>query len=476
MSNKMLLNVRLDQRMAMSQQLTQAITLLQYNTLDLKQLVQQHLETNPLMELDEPEDNAEETELISDDEEDQSYLSQYSASIAKSSQYVDSEDESSLENVALPKSLSAFLLEQTLLCKFTLLEQAIAEAIIGCIDDDGRLLISIADLQKTVIAHEEPSLEQIAAVLERIHTFDPIGVGAKNLRECLLIQLAYFPKKDTVWKTAHQIISDHFDLISTKNAKKIIQRLELTHQDYTRALDLIRSLNPYPGREFEGTRDVHVEPELYVKKVKNKWRVFRVDSVLTHVKINKQYQALLKESKKQGPYEALNKELLEAQWLLKGLKRRNETLSLVASHIVEAQEEFLEKGPSAMKAMNIAEVAYACNLHESTISRITSGKYISTPKGIVELKYFFPSHVTMQTGEACSDTAVKEYIKAIISQESHGKVHSDEDIAQLLQQRGINIARRTVAKYREALKILPSYQRTNALFHVGVDEEDVCAI
>jgi RNA polymerase sigma-54 factor len=465
---KMQLTARLDQRLAMSQQLTQAITLLHYNTLDLQQLVQQYIDTNPLIEVDEPESNEETddaAELLAGESDDQYYLNQYSADYVRSSDYSGDEDDSSLENHATPKSLRDYLLEQTLLCQFGILEQVVASAIIDAIDDDGRLTMSVEDIQLTIMDPSVSTLPMIESVLQKVQTFDPIGVAAKDMQECLLIQLRHIGDASNAWQAAYAIISDHFDLVAVKNAKKIIQKLGLSHEAYADAMALVRSLNPNPGRDFTVSLDVKAAPELYVKKIKNKWQVFRSDSILNHIKINKQYQNILKQSKKHASYEVLNKELQEAQWLLKGLKRRNETLLIVASYIVEMQNEFLEKGPAFLRPMNMAEVALAVSLHESTISRITTGKYISTPKGIFELKYFFPSQVLTRSGEGCSDTAVKSHIKDIVATEVNGHIHSDEEIAVILKAKGINIARRTVAKYREALKILPSYQRAHAFYH-----------
>ncbi|MDR3476576.1 MAG: RNA polymerase factor sigma-54 [Gammaproteobacteria bacterium] len=468
MSNKMLLTTRLDQRLSMSQQLTQAITLLQYNTLDLQQLVQQYIETNPLIEVDEPEESEEpdgDAELLAGESDEQYYLSNYSADYSRSHEYTGDEDDSSLENHATPKSLRDYLIEQTLLCKFSLLEQVVAVAIIDAIDDDGRLTMSMEDIRATISEPAIPEMAILEFVLKKIQTFDPLGIAAKDMQECLLIQLNCMENKDIHWQVAYSIISHHFELVAVKNSKKIIQKLGLTHEAYADAMALIRSLNPNPGREFSASVDIKAEPELYIKKIKNKWQVFRSDSILNHVKINKQYQNLLRQSKKHASYDVLNKELQEAQWLLRGLKRRNETLLIVASYIVETQHDFLEKGHAFMLPMNMAEVALAVNLHESTISRITTGKYISTPKGIFELKYFFPSQVLTKTGEGCSDTAVKSHIKDIIASEVNGHIHSDEEMAVILKNKGIHIARRTVAKYREAMKIEPSYQRAHAFFH-----------
>ncbi len=460
MSNKMLVTVKLDQRLMMSQQLRQAIMLLQYNTLELKQFVQQCLEKNPLIETEETEEHVsldETPTMVSGAEEDSSQLFKYSANLSR--RHVNYEDESTIENYSAQKSLREHLLEQTLLCQFDQLQQTIAEAIVDAIDDNGYLTMSLEDLQCAISEMNPPDIHIVKEVLKKVQTFDPVGVGSRDMRECLLLQLDCHLEKNTTWQTAYNIVHDYFDTESFTNSKKIMKQLGVTRQQYQAALVLLRTLDPHPGMQYSENTDMNIEPELYVKKIRNTWRVFLSESILTSIKINTQYQDLIKKNKQHGSYGGLKQELEEAKWLIKGLKKRNETLFAVASHIVELQKDFLDLGPSHMKSMNIADVAQELDLHESTISRVTTGKYIATPRGVFELKYFFPSHVSTQTGEFCSAIAVKELIKEIVSQETEQHALSDSDIAAQLKARGINIARRTVAKYREALRILPSYQR-----------------
>lgn len=463
MSNKMLVSVKLDQRLSMSQQLRQAITLLQYNTLDLKQLVKQQLETNPLLEADESEietsvDEEQSYLSASESTEDSAQFLKYSASLSKQNKY--HIDESTLENCAIPKSLREYLLDQTLLCHFDKKEEMIAEAIIDAVDENGYLTMTLEDIQHVLGAHNFPDLGLLESVLKRVQTFDPIGVASRGIQECLLIQLECLSEKNEAWEIAYKIIKDNFENIATSHVKKVIKQLDLSQDEFAEAMTIIRTLNPHPGQGYASDLELNIEPELYVKKIKGKWQVFLAESILTHLKINNQYQELIKQNKKHDSYEALKQELEEARGLLKGLRHRNETLLMVASHIMEMQKDFLEHGKSHMKAMNIADVAQALEVHESTISRVTTGKYIATPQGVFELKYFFPSYVMTDSGETCSDTAVKTHIKEIIHKETIHHIYSDNEIAEMLQKKlGVNIARRTVAKYREALKIMSSYQR-----------------
>ena len=453
MSTKMLVSVRLDQRLTMSQQLRQAITLLQYNTLDLKQLIQQHIETNPLLEVDEPE---VESDFFSTDLK-QGELTKYSADFNKTSQYYEGED--TLENHAVAKTFHDYLLEQTLLCQFNPAQQIIAEMLIHAIDENGYLVMSLEEIQQSAELSVTPSLDSIGDVLKTIQTFEPIGVGARDLRECLLIQLEFYNKKDAAWDCAYKIVSQFFDVISENNPRKIMKKLEITQKDYNDAMNIIRTLHPNPGAQYVSEDYLNIEPELFVKKIKNTWQVFLAGSILTSLKINKQYQDVIRNSRAHDSYAALKQELEEAKWLMKGLKRRNETLLNVATYIMEMQQDFLEQGHSAMRPMNIIDVSQALNVHESTVSRVTTGKFIITPHGVFELKYFFPSHVSTKNGDTRSATSVKSLIKDIIAQEVDGHIFSDNEIADILQKKGINIARRTVAKYREALNILSSYQR-----------------
>jgi len=454
MSNKMLVTMKMDQRLQMSQQLRQAITLLQYTTLDLKQLVQQYIDTNPMIEVEESEETLKPEETA---EENDPYASSYSADWRHKKAYF--EDENTLENITKPKNLRDHLIDQTLLCQFTQEEQLIAEAIIDAIDEQGFLSIFIDEIHSLLNSKQSVSLETMKNVLKTIQTFDPLGVASHNIRECLLIQLKPFYNQGEEFQLAYQIVTDFYQEFCDHDTKGILKNLKITKEQLVKANDVICNLNLYPGAQYSSEMNIYVEPELYVKKIKNTWQVVLADSILTDIQINKRYQAIIRQNKNHSSYQTFKNELDEAKALLTGLKRRNETLLAVASHITALQQEFLEKGLTHMKPMNINEVSSALNLHESTVSRVTTGKYIATPRGVFELKYFFPSYVSTSSGSTCSNIAVQAHIKEIIQSESLEKPYSDAEIVNLLLKKGIKIARRTVAKYREAMKILPSYQR-----------------
>ena len=460
MSTKLQVTMKLDQSLMMSQQLRQAINLLQYNTVEIKQIVQQALETNPLLDVEDKEliDSEDIPQAADDEELPRSEI--YSADIARRTlSYDQHENDNVLENISNPKSLREHLFEQTLLCRFNPVEQCIAQAIVDSVDDRGYLNVSLEDIRQMIYVAPLPEMGTLELVLQKMQTLSPTGVFARDARECLLLQLDALERKDKVWEISRKIVCYSFDQVASSNTKKFIKQLGITDEEHATALALIRTLNPNPVASYSDDRNINIEPELYVEKHKDTWHVYLAESILTHVKINGHYQNLIKQNKKHDSYGALKQELEEARFLLKGLKRRNQTLLSVGEYIVQAQKDFLDRGAVYMKPMNIADAALALGVHESTISRITTGKYIVTPRGLFELKYFFSSHVSAQNGDLCSAVSVKALIESLIAQETFEHVLSDADLTNMLTNKGINIARRTVAKYREAMNILPSYQR-----------------
>jgi RNA polymerase sigma-54 factor len=450
MNIKFELTQKLDQRLTMNQQLRQAIMLLQYNTIDLKEMVKKLIEENPLLEA-EHEDINTQSDIKAQQENAYLYSPDITTELGGRSDFY-------LDNITAPPNLRQHLMAQTVYCQFSNLETDIVEAIIDGIDDNGYLSMSIDEIIHS-LSLSDVTADLIEKMITKVQSFDPPGICARNLRECLFLQLQSLKDKNAYWEIACKIVNEYFEAKKLINNRHILKSLQISQHDYLMALNLIKSLNPRPGLLY--ALDIHsdIEPELYVKKIKNSWRVFITESILTNVRVNQHYQELIRQRKRSDKGKSLHKELQEAQWLIKGIKRRNETLLAVGSFIMESQLEFLEHGPAYVKSMNLQEVAQALSLHESTISRITTGKYIATSWGVFELKYFFPSHVTTMTGEICSAATVKALIKKIIDEEISSNILSDNDIMMILKEQGINIARRTVAKYREELNILPSYQR-----------------
>lgn len=447
MNTKIAMTIKMSQRTNLSQQLKQAITLLQYNTIELKQFVQQKIENNPLIDLEEYEDDI-----------DQLKIGWNYPNFTKRN-YHENED-NLIENHAKHKNLREHLLEQTLFCHFNDTDQLLAEAIIDSLDENGYLNISLIDLLNDVKDCVNINLDNLENVLLKIQTFDPFGVGARNIKECLLIQLEAMENKDDIWHVAKKIVLDFSERITLENLKHITKKIKNYQEQNNAAIHLIKSLNIQPGKNFSSNEENYIEAELHVKKVKDEWKVFLESSILSNIKINKYYQELIKRDKRHQSYASLKQELEEARWLINSLQKRNDTLLQVATVIIEAQHEFLDGGEKLLKPLNIADVAGVLGLHESTVSRVTTGKYISTPQGIYELKYFFQGSVHTASGEACSAIAVKSLIRDLVSQEESGQhVYSDNEIVTFLQNQGISIARRTVTKYRESMNIASSYQR-----------------
>ncbi len=457
MRRGMALTTRLDQRLMMNQKLKQVITFLQFTTQELKQQIKEIIETNPLIEICEETEDSEEAQSLEEGEWEINY-----AHSQKSTSYVDSSHDEYIQNLPEIKTLRSSLLEQTLNCHFDNDEQMIATMIIDAIDDDGLLMMEIDELYEMAFAQDvikDISTEKIMNVLSVIQGFEPLGIAARSIKECLLIQLRFKNDGREEFDWARKMIEVEALSLNTIDFKSLSKSTGLTQQQLTAALNIIKNLDFHPAKSFNDHRNNVSDPELYTRKIGNKWQAFLTDSILTKLDINKHYKSLIKKNSRDKAYKSILNQLQEASYLVSGIKRRNDTLLSVANYIVSAQADFLESGSVGMKSINLAEVAEALGFHESTISRITTGKYISTPHGIFELKYFFPSQVSTESGSTRSSTAVKTLIKEIIDHETPDSTHSDDDIALMLKEKGINISRRTVTKYRESLEIPTSYLR-----------------
>lgn len=487
---KQTLQLKLGQHLTMTPQLQQAIRLLQLSTLELQTEIQEALETNPMLEI--TEDNN--SEATSEHREDTSGDRSESTSGDSDTTYdtteraVDSQENdipndlptdsdwedtfdtytpsvkgadvetTSYEQADSSESLHEHLLWQLDMSNCSETDKAIGTTIIDAINDDGYLGSTLEDIQQSVSDSGDIELDEVEAVLHRIQDFDPPGIAARDLRECMLIQLRYFDK-DTPWlKEAQQIISEHFDLLAKREYQTIMRRMKLSEEDMQLVIHLILGLNPRPGGHITDKQPEYIIPDVFVKKIKGKWHVELNPDVTPNIGINSFYAKLAnKNSSKDAAF--LKNSLQEARWFIKSLKSRNETLLKVATSIVERQRGFLDYGEEAMKPMVMHDIAEAVEMHESTISRVTTKKYMHTPRGIFELKYFFSSHVGTATGGECSATAIRAILKKLIAAEVPNKPLSDNKLAALLAEQGINVARRTVAKYREAMSIAPSNER-----------------
>ncbi len=482
------LQLKLGQQLAMTPQLQQAIRLLQLSTLDLQQEIQEALDSNPLLEVEETGEDISHTEDKPSNEEKETSIEASEPEIKDSSDLIEkSEISSELEidttwddvysantgNTGLAldddapvyqgettQSLHDYLIWQLDLTPFSETDRTIALALIDAIDDYGYLTMSLQDILESFDL-EELEIEEIEAVRKRIQQFDPLGVASINLQDCLLLQLATYPE-DTPWlNEAKLVLTNHIDQLGNRDYKLIIKETKLKESELRDILQLIQQLDPRPGSRIATEHAEYVIPDVSVFKEHGKWVVTINPDSVPRLKVNQQYAALGKGNSADSQY--IRSNLQEAKWLIKSLESRNETLLKVAKCIVEHQRDFFEYGEEAMKPMVLNDVALDVDMHESTISRVTTQKYMHTPRGIFELKYFFSSHVNTDNGGECSSTAIRALIKKLVAAENSAKPLSDSKIAALLADQGIQVARRTIAKYRESLGIASSSQRKRLL-------------
>ncbi|MGF1882514.1 RNA polymerase factor sigma-54 [Vibrio splendidus] len=482
------LQLKLGQQLAMTPQLQQAIRLLQLSTLDLQQEIQEALESNPLLDVEEgneetptseekpssdeketveateqdlpdSSDLIEKSEIGNELEIDTTWEDVYSANTGNTGIAID--DDMPVYQGETTQSLHDYLLWQLDLTPFSETDRSIAFALIDAIDDYGYLTVSCEDILENFDS-EEVELDEIEAVRKRVQQFDPLGVGSVNLQDCLLLQLATFPQ-DTPWlNEAKLVLTSHIDQLGNRDYKLVIKETKLKEAELREVLQLIQQLDPRPGSKITPDETEYVVPDVTVFKDLGKWLVTINPDSVPKLKVNQQYAALGSKGSS-ADNQFIRSNLQEAKWLIKSLESRNETLLKVARCIVEHQRDFFEHGEEAMKPMVLNDVALAVDMHESTISRVTTQKFMHTPRGIFELKYFFSSHVSTDNGGECSSTAIRALIKKLVAAENTAKPLSDSKIAALLADQGIQVARRTIAKYRESLGIAPSSQRKRLL-------------
>lgn len=479
----------------MTPQLQQAIRLLQLSTLELQVEIQEALETNPMLEIteegnsensaerDRGEENAGENSerleadsnpvdstereidtpeqgIPSDLPTDSSWEDSFDT-YTPVSRGADSETSGYEQADSSGESLRDHLMWQLNMSSCSEADRAIATAIIDGIDEDGYFSSSLEDLHKSLIENDEIDeidFDEVVAVLHRVQDFDPPGVGARDLRECMLIQLRYYDEETPWLNEARLLIGEHFDTLAKKEFALIMRRMKLSETDLQTVIQLIQGLNPRPGGHITAQQPEYIVPDVFVKKIKGQWRVELNPDITPKIGVNSLYAKMAQQKNgKDGAF--LKNNLQEARWFIKSLVSRNETLLKVATSIVERQRGFFDYGEEAMKPMVMHDIAEAVEMHESTISRVTTKKYMHMPRGIFELKYFFSSHVGTATGGECSATAIRAILKKLIAAEKPNKPLSDNKLAALLGEQGINVARRTVAKYREAMSIAPSNER-----------------
>ncbi|WP_189434021.1 RNA polymerase factor sigma-54 [Alishewanella longhuensis] len=491
------LQLRLGQQLTMTPQLQQAIRLLQLSTIELQQEIQEALDANPLLEGDDDFESSpieqdlslanltrESLDDTSKQSDDDSEPVERDSSEQMTEQNIQEDlpldnnwddlisaapvgsgnmpDEDMVYQGETTETLQDYLRWQMQLTPFSDTDRAIAEIIIEAIDESGLLTISCQDILDSL---DIPDVEadEVEAVIKRIQLFDPVGVGARSVQECLLVQLRQFSPDTPYLADAKQIISNYTDFLANRDFRSLLRVTKLKEDELKEVMRLIHSLNPRPGADVIKQEQQYVIPDVTVTKVKGRWHVELNPEAMPKVRINQQYAAMSRTAKNTADTQFIRSHLQEAKWFLKSLESRNDTLLKVANCIVQQQQAFFEHGEEAMKPMVLNDVAEMVGMHESTISRVTTQKYMHTPRGIFELKFFFSSHVSTESGGECSSTAIRAFIKKLVAAENPAKPLSDSKMAEILSEQGINVARRTIAKYREALFIPPSNQRKTLL-------------
>ncbi len=477
------LQLRVGQSLSMTPQLQQAIKLLQLSSLELQQEIQQIFETNPMLERDEEsstnnqeanektedassnvpaeQDITATKEQISDELPiDSNWEDIYQASnVYSETPHEPSRDVYENESGA-SNSLQQHLLQQIDLINLSDVDRIIGMTLIDEIDNDGYLTDSIENIHEGLVeTFPELELDEVQAVSHLIQHLGPIGTCVKDLSECLGVQLRTLPADTPYLEQAIGVVKNYIDALGSRNTKLIQRRMDLSEAELQATIELIQSLNPRPGAQISSISTEYVVPDVSIVRRGNSWRVELNTDTAPKLRINNTYADLIKRADSSTDNNYMRTQLQEARWFIKSLHSRNETLLRVATSIIEHQRKFLDYGPEAMKPLVLRDIAEELELHESTVSRVTTNKYMHTPRGIFEFKYFFSSHVGTADGGVCSATAIRAMIKKLIEEEDNAKPLSDSKIAKLLDEKGINVARRTVAKYRETLSIPPSNER-----------------
>lgn len=479
---KQSLQLRVSQHLALTPQLQQSIRLLQLSTLELHQELEQILADNPLLErTDDPLDHA--IRLLADGAIGAAGTVPEGASIEANAQIAESEttfdapeaatngdSEWSFDDVARTSkapeddnarpqieaheiTLREHLLEQMRVSVREHRDRALVELIIDALNDNGYLEETLEEIHARLPEELEIEQEELSIALNMLQSFDPPGVGARNAAECLSLQIRRFAKVPMVTRRmALAIVENHLGLFAQRDFNKLRKALDCDDEDLREAQTIIKQCNPHPGSSFASGMSDYVVPDVIVKRSRNGWQVMLNHDVMPRLRVNTLYANILKQSKGEA---SLGTQLQEAKWLIKNMRQRFDTILRVAQAIVERQRNFFSHGAVAMRPLVLREIADTLGLHESTISRVTTHKYMLTPYGMFELKYFFGSHVATEAGGEASSTAIRALIKQLIGAENPKTPFSDSKIAEMLAEQGMVVARRTVAKYREALKIPP---------------------
>jgi RNA polymerase sigma-54 factor len=477
MALELRLQQKLTQQLIMTPQLQMAIKLLQLSRLELVDAIRQELDENPTLEeitdapLDDHHEQAETIidevplakeltieEKIKDDVDWSNYIDEYNSPGRVTYESEDKDAPRFESFIAHKKSLGEHLLWQVMMCFSDEKEKKIGSMIVGSVNADGYLDISFDELVRICDA----SHEEVEKVLKTIQeTFDPIGVSARDLKECLLIQAVYLGLNDTL---VFSIIKDHLNNLENKNYKAICRALKVSIENVIEAVTIIKGLEPKPGRQFSDETPQYIIPDIYVYEFEDDFVIVLNDDGMPKLRVNSFYKSAINNKQEDSNSDNNAKEYIQdkmrsAAWLIRSIHQRQKTIYKVMESILKHQREFFKKGIAYLKPMVLRDVAQDIEMHESTISRVTTNKYAYTPQGVFELKYFFNSSINRVHGGAIASASVQDKMRQIVESEDPQKPYSDDKIAEILEKSNINIARRTVAKYREMLKILPSHKR-----------------
>jgi RNA polymerase sigma-54 factor len=472
------LQLKLSQHLTLTPQLQQSIRLLQLSTLELNQEIERFLQENPLLERDEgaedegaaaaaqpsltPEYSSTTTTSSSSEKEEDNSRSEAPEMDTEwrddgggsYSGHDDGEDSEFPQLAADSPSLREHLLWQINLLQCPHRDKRIVAMLVDTLDDDGYMTQDLEELTAMFPPDLEIEISELAIALKHLQHLEPAGIGARSLSECLSLQLQALPEDVPFRADALTTVRDHLDLLAARDFAKLKKVLRCTDDTLRGVQSLIISLNPRPGAEFSKNETRYIVPDVVVKKVKGLWRTSLNPDAMPRLRINRMYADILHRNR-DASLQQLAGQLQEAKWLIKNVQQRFETILRVSQAIVDRQRHFFEHGEVAMRPLVLREIADTLGLHESTVSRVTTQKFMLTPRGIFELKYFFGSHVTTETGGACSATAIRALIKQLVAEEDTRKPLSDSQISEILGKQGIVVARRTIAKYRESLQILP---------------------
>ena len=468
---KQTLQLKLSQQLTLTPQLQQSIRLLQLSTLELNQELETFLMENPLLERDDaegesapvvPPNGAQREEYASSSDAtgsdepaaETAEIDWFADAPAPAARREDGEETDYPQLAASTPTLSEYLIGQLSLTQLSARDKSLVNTLIAALDEGGYLAQSLEEIAEMLPPELEVGLDELHIALHHLQSLDPTGVGARTPAECLELQLKALPAETPARDLAIAIVHGHLEALAAHDYARLKRSLHCDDENLREAQHLIQSLNPHPGAEYSTNETRYIVPDVIVRKVKNAWVARLNPDAMPKLRINRMYAEILQDRQHSAGGQ-MSSQLQEARWLIKNVQQRFETILRVAQAIVERQRNFLDHGEVAMRPLVLREIAETLGLHESTVSRVTTQKFMATPRGIFELKYFFGSHVATETGGACSATAIRALLKQLIQAEDGKKPLSDSKISQILGQQGIVVARRTIAKYRESLNIPP---------------------